>query len=198
MNADQTPIEYVPTEVLRINATLSTETLEDILRTLSNDLEMGKMRFQEIRDELRRRKETRDEQPLPKELTAEQQHQEELGKLRNDVAVLTNKSIAMESEQAKLVVEAVIAREALREAEDRLALLAKQITMVPKKAIDELTAALCDVPPGGASGDAPAWIIRLHRASCEVARMQVITNPMTTLHLENMRNMLEKHIETDQ
>ncbi len=38
---------------------------------------------------------------------------------------------------------------------------------------EALKAALRDVPPGGASGSAPAWIIQLHGAACEVAGIEV-------------------------
>jgi hypothetical protein len=42
-----------------------------------------------------------------------------------------------------------------------------------RRDIGDLRLALRDIPPGGASGDAPVWIIRLHRAACEVAGIVV-------------------------
>lgn len=47
------------------------------------------------------------------------------------------------------------------------------LARVPQSAVDELAGALRDVPAGGASGDAPAWLVRLHRAACEVAGIGV-------------------------
>lgn len=46
--------------------------------------------------------------------------------------------------------------------------------LVPSEAsIRAIRAALRLVPPGGASGDAPAWVVNLHRAACEVAGIEV-------------------------
>lgn len=42
-----------------------------------------------------------------------------------------------------------------------------------RRDIGDLRLALRDVPPGGASGDAPRWLVRLHRAACEVAGIGV-------------------------
>jgi len=42
-----------------------------------------------------------------------------------------------------------------------------------RRDIGDLAIALRDVPPGGASGDAPGWLVRLHRAACEVAGIEV-------------------------
>lgn len=42
-----------------------------------------------------------------------------------------------------------------------------------RRDIGDLRLALLDVPLGGASGPAPAWIVRLHRAACEVAGIGV-------------------------
>lgn len=43
--------------------------------------------------------------------------------------------------------------------------------------IDVLRAALDGVPRGGASGAAPEWIVRLHRAACAVAGIEVCESP---------------------
>lgn len=153
----------------------STEKLETELRSISDQLATGQERFHQIRTELRNRRVAKDEQPVPKETTADQLRQAEVDNFREQVNVLSLKVTSMEAEQAKLVVEAEIFKAQAREAESKLALVVKNNTMVPKNIIDELTIALGNVPPGGASGDAPAWIIRLHRASCEVAGMQVVT-----------------------
>jgi len=95
-----------------------TEELEAELRDLSAQLTAGQGRFHQVRAELRRRRETRDEQPSQEKPEA---------KGDDVVNVLTNKIIAMESEQAKLVVEAEVAKAAQREAEERLALVAKRL-----------------------------------------------------------------------
>ncbi len=150
--------------VSSIDDTYSTEYLEAELRGLEEQLSAKQSRFRQVSAALQRRKSTKDEQP-PQEPTAGAE---------DVVKVLTNKAIAMEAEQAKLVVEATIAREALREAEERLALVVRHNVVVPNDAIREMVAALGDVPPGGASGDAAAWIVRLHRAACEVAGMVVV------------------------
>lgn len=105
----------------------STETLETELREREEALSRHQRRFQQIREELRRRRETRDEQPKPVELTEGQQREEEELNAARAYNTMVNKIIAMESEQAKLVVEAEIAKAAQREAEERLALLAKMV-----------------------------------------------------------------------
>lgn len=52
--------------------------------------------------------------------------------------------------------------------------LMRQALQGADKVLDDLRAALQMVPPGGASvPDAPAWLIRLHRAACEVAGIEV-------------------------
>jgi|SRR5882672_2441695 len=38
----------------------------------------------------------------------------------------------------------------------------------------ELAAAVADVPPGAVSSDAPAWLIRLHSAACDVVGKESI------------------------
>lgn len=157
-----------------------TEKLEAELRTLSDLLEEGKGRFHAVREELRRRHTVKDEQPAPSVvLTPDQALHEQLDREVKVTMGLTNKLIAMEAEQAKLVVEAEIAKAAQREAEDRLALLAKHTaTTVSKASVDRLRSALCDVPAGGTSPtNASPWVIQLHRAACEVAGMEVVAKP---------------------
>lgn len=144
---------------------LSTEKLEAELKSVSGQLETGKQRFHQIRDELKRRRETRDEQPAPKELTVEQLRDDEMGNLMSQIQVLTNKVIAMEQEQAKFIVELEISRAAQRDAEDRLALVAKHRPIRPR---DPMTrevaadlAARCMTVRGvkPANGTLPDWAI---------------------------------------
>jgi hypothetical protein len=104
-----------------------TDTLENELRELSQQLEIGKTRFNDVREELRRRHEAGNDQPKPVELTNDQRREDEELNAARALNVMTNKIIAMEVEQAKLVVEAEVAKAAQREAETRLALLAKLI-----------------------------------------------------------------------
>lgn len=55
-------------------------------------------------------------------------------------------------------------------------LRAARVTPAPEAedpAVRELRDAVAGVPRGGASGSAPAWVVRLHRAACEVAGIEV-------------------------
>lgn len=47
------------------------------------------------------------------------------------------------------------------------------VAVIDAPLLVELFASLWCVPPGGASGDAPAWLIRLHRAACAVVGTEV-------------------------
>jgi len=103
----------------------ATESLEAELRELSDRIAADPLRFQQVREELKRRRETRDEQPTP-ETDAERSERESRAQRDLDKA-LTLKIIAMEAEQAKLVVEAELFKSQRDEAAARLALLAKVI-----------------------------------------------------------------------
>ncbi len=105
----------------------STEQLEAELRDRSAAIERHQAQFQRIRAELKRRRQVKDEQPTPREVTADQQRQDELDDLRRQIGVLSNKVIAMEGEQAKLVVEAELFKAQRAEAEERLALVARRL-----------------------------------------------------------------------
>ncbi len=100
-----------------------TEELEAELKRCSEMIENHQFRFHRVREELKRRREAGDEQPVP--LTKEQQamrNTELQAKLDNNLIL---KITAMETEQAKLVIEAETAKAAQREAESRLALVVK-------------------------------------------------------------------------
>lgn len=101
----------------------ATESLETELKELSDRIATDPMRFQQVADELARRRRVKDEQPPLAVVTIESQRQAEIDIEKS----LTLKVIAMESQQAQLVVEAEIAKAAQREAEERLALVVKRI-----------------------------------------------------------------------
>lgn len=116
----------------------TTEELEDELRVVSTQIsteperfertmQESRKRFERLAAELRRRRGVRDEQPTPKVLTVDQQRDEELENLRGQVSVLSNKIIAMETEQAHLVVEAELFKSQRADAEERLALVVKRL-----------------------------------------------------------------------
>lgn len=175
---------------------LGTEQLEAELKELSTRIAADPLRFQQVREELVRRHAAGNDQPAPE--TEEQR----LAKETEASTALQNNLIlkitAMEAEQAKLVVEAEIFKHQRDEAENRLALLARTSTVVSSLVIGHLVVAIQGVPSGEASETAPDWIVRLHRAACAVAGIQVIEKseaaPTTTPHLEDMRKMLEKHV----
>jgi len=120
-----------------------TETLEIELRDLANTITVDvnklsdKQRyFQSVREELKRRRETNDErsaQPQPTPV-ADAKSIQQL-QLESLVQALTLKMIAMEAEQAKLVVEVETHKSARQEAEERLALIAKAF----KQGVDDKT-----------------------------------------------------------
>jgi len=99
----------------------NTEKLEAELKDISAQLETGKLRFQHVREELKRRRETKDEQPPMKVVTVESQRQADADLSSNLVLKIT----AMETEQARLVVDAEIFRSQRDEALERLALVCK-------------------------------------------------------------------------
>lgn len=146
---------------------LGTEQLEAELKELSARIAADPLRFQQVREELARRHAAGNDQPAPdtEEQRVEKQREAELDLNKNLVLKIT----AMESEQAKLVVEAEIFKSQRDEAVARLALLARTSTVVPKAALDELRATIdVDVTQILACGDVPPWIARLHRAACAV------------------------------
>jgi hypothetical protein len=104
------------TDVLELELTNLSRKIEEDVINLADD----KSYFMTIHAELKHRRETKDEQPEPQAVDKQQVAQS----MHN---TLTNKLIAMEAEQARLVLEVEIAKEAAREAESRLAILAKSI-----------------------------------------------------------------------
>lgn len=123
---------------LIMKLTLKTEELEAELKRCSETIENHQFRFHQVREELKRRREASDEQPVP--LTKEQQamrNAELQAKLDNNLVL---KITAMETEQAKLVIEAETAKAAQREAEGRLALVVKMY--VERGLIKDATAAV--------------------------------------------------------
>lgn len=100
----------------------TTEELEAELKVLSERIAVDPLRFQQVRDELKRRRETKDEQP-PMQVTTVESQQKVDADLSRTLAL---KVTEMEGQQAKLVIEAEIAKAAQREAEERLALVVKR------------------------------------------------------------------------
>lgn len=157
----------------------ATESLEVELKELSDRIATDPLRFQQVREELKRRRETRDEQPTPE--TDDERVERESRTQRDFDNNLVLKIIAMEAEQAKLVVEAELFKSQRDEAAARLALLAKVIAasgLERAVAVFNETAWLT-APAGGATLDAAAGL------------------PATTPHLEDMRRMLEKHAKPE-
>lgn len=119
----------------------NTEDLEAELKQLSNSITTDRNKltddqslFQSITVELKNRRETKDEQPVPTITpTKEEALARENDRLREENRQLVLKVISMESEQAKLVVEAEVAKALQREAEDRLSLVAKHINQPAKQ-----------------------------------------------------------------
>lgn len=101
----------------------TTEALEQELKDRSEALSRHQARFTQVRDELKRRRETKDEQP-PMQVTTVESKQKADADLSRTLAL---KVTEMEGQQAKLVVEAEIAKAAQREAEERLALIVKRL-----------------------------------------------------------------------
>jgi len=136
----------------------ATESLEAELRELSDRIAADPLRFQQVREELKRRRETRDEQPTPE---TDDERAEREGRAQRDLdKALTLKIIAMEAEQAKLVVEAELFKSQRDEAAARLALLAKVIAASGlEKAVaifNETTKVVA--PAGDAALDAAAGV----------------------------------------
>lgn len=119
----------------------STEELEAELKNLStsittdsNKLTDDQSLFQSITIELKRRRETTDEQPTPTITpTGDEALARENDRLRNENRQLILKVISMETEQAKLVVEAEVAKAMQRETEEKLALVVKYIKQPAEK-----------------------------------------------------------------
>jgi len=113
----------------------TTEELEAELRELSrsittdaNKLTDDKSYFETISAELRNRRKAKDErsaQPTPKLVTEKSIEVDIEARQANLSSNLTLKLIAMEAEQARLVIEIEAHKFARQEAEDRLALIAK-------------------------------------------------------------------------
>ncbi len=105
------------------DAERATGSLETELKELSDRIAADPLRFQQVRDELRRRRAAEDEQPTP--LTAEQKRAVDAESAANLDKNLILKITAMEAEQARLVIEASMAKMAQRDAEERLELVVK-------------------------------------------------------------------------
>ena len=111
----------------------STVELEDRLKELSASITTDSMKltddqalFQSISVELKNRREAKDEQPTPEVTpTKEEVLARENACLREENRQLVLKVISMESEQAKLVILAEVAKAEKREAEEKLALVVK-------------------------------------------------------------------------
>jgi hypothetical protein len=113
----------------------TTEELEAELRELSrsittdaNKLTDDKSYFETVSVELRNRRKAKDErsaQPTPKLVTEKSIEVDIEARQANLSSNLTLKLIAMEAEQARLVIEIEAHKFARQEAEDRLALIAK-------------------------------------------------------------------------
>lgn len=132
----------------------ATEILEAELKELSDRIATDPVRFQQVREELKRRREARDEQPTPE---TDDERTEREGRVQRDLdRVLTLKIIAMEAEQAKLVVEAELFKSQRDEAAARLALLAKVIAAsgIEKAAAAPNEAAQDSAPAGGLIAEA--------------------------------------------
>lgn len=122
---------------------LGTEQLEAELKELSDRIAADPLRFQQVREELARRHAAGNDQPAQDTLEQRAEKQRAAGRdLQNNLVV---KITAMEAEQAKLVIEAEIAKAQRDEAERRLALLVKTGTVIPAAIADELKDAITDV-----------------------------------------------------
>lgn len=102
---------------------VTTDTLENELKVLSEQLAIGQARFDVVRRELKTRRETRDEQPPMEVDTVEKRRLTDEAVGKNLVLKIT----AMEAEQAKLVLEAEMAKAAQLEAENRLTMIVKAV-----------------------------------------------------------------------
>jgi hypothetical protein len=138
----------------------ATESLETELQELSGRIAADPPRFQEVRAELKRRRETRDEQPPPD--TAAQQAERTRSyeqKLGENLAL---KVTMMEAEQAKLVVELEIAKATQRDAEERLALVVRHLSKrepMTRDAARELALRHIGDNPFGTPGYNIDWVI---------------------------------------
>lgn len=159
-----------------LNDTSNTEKLEAELRSLSEQLEAGKFRFQQVREELARRHAAGGDQPAPEtaDQRAEKQREAEYNLDKN----LVLKIIAMEAEQAKLVVEAEVYKSQRDEANGRLQLLARSGDFVPRPAVEELRTVVAEVlvrdEVDFVEVASPSWIYRLYLAARAVAEVSLI------------------------
>ena len=117
-------IPITPTEDLEAElAQLSTSITDDALK-----LSDSKARFNSISAELNNRRTAKpDDQPQPTPVTWEQALTTENQRLESLNRTLSLKITEMESEQGRLVVEAMIARDEKRVLEERLVLVSKLI-----------------------------------------------------------------------
>lgn len=155
-----------------LNDTSNTEKLEAELRSLSEQLEAGKFRFQQVREELARRHAAGGDQPAPEtaDQRAEKQREAECNLDKN----LVLKIIAMEAEQAKLVVEAEVYKSQRDEATSRLQLLARAGDFVPKPAVDNLRAVINEVTSSELEFASSSWFSRLYDAARAVAGVSLL------------------------
>jgi len=120
----------------------ATESLETEFKELSDRIATDPLRFQQVREELARRHAAGGDQPTPD--TQEQQAEKQREAVANLEKNLVLKITAMETEQAKLVVEAEIFKSQRNEAEARLALIAKIGYIVREPLSREAARALAD------------------------------------------------------
>lgn len=151
----------------------NTEELEAELRSISDQLETGKLLFQQVREELARRHAAGGDQPAPEtaDQRAEKQREAEINLSNNLVLKIT----AMEAEQAKLVVEAEVYKSQRDEATSRLQLLVKAGDFVPKPAVEELRAVVNEPIATDEVAAASMWVKRLYLAARgQVAGMSLL------------------------
>lgn len=118
----------------------ATEILEAELKEVSDRIAVDPLRFQQIRDELARRRKAGDEQPPMDVVTIESQKRDETAFQENLVLKIT----AMEAEQARFVVEAELSRQQRVDAEERLALVVKHLQVKREPLSREAAQALAD------------------------------------------------------
>jgi hypothetical protein len=122
-------------DLVKTFATKTNDELEVELKQLSTAIESGRAKvtddqsmFQSISAELKQRREVSSESFLemkPRLATREDQLLADAEQLKTENKMFVLKITEMDGEQAKLVIEAQMARAAQREAEERLALVVK-------------------------------------------------------------------------
>jgi hypothetical protein len=150
----------------------NTEELEAELRSISDQLETGKLLFQQVSEELARRHAAGGDQPAPE--TADQRAEKRREAECNLDKNLILKIIAMEAEQAKLVVEAEVYKSQRDEANGRLQLLAKSGDFVPKPAVEDLRVVINESCAVTEVNDATPWTLRLYAAARAVAEVSLV------------------------